>query len=439
MADLQPLLPRKISQSIFPPVSDAPPIVDLPAPSVGSNPLGSIAPAPLTPVTNPDAQRIDSLKADIARRENPTKPTTTLGKIGHVAANIGNVLGDIFAPSAMSLIPGTQLGNERMVGIDQGKIKDISDRETEATSRANTAATTNYTEQRPDIERGKIMQHLTTALTPKGYSVTENTLSPSGFDIVEDPNSQGYKDRVSLSEMHDATAEKEAIQSDIAKNHYIPGTPEYAEAQRKLSQVDQRLGVAMAGLGLRRESLNLTRDNYLANNLGVDDQGNPLPGSMITDSGQTVGSKFSTNVRPTMTERKTGDLAQSAVNQVHTMRSIVQAHPEIFGPAAGRTTSAEAWLGSQSPDAQKFLSASRYLADHSAGVFGSRSVEITKSLEQLTDPHSNPDALNAALDTAESTAQHFVKAGKVRTTGSDANSGGSSKVKKYNPATGRLE
>src|SRR6185437_3673527 len=36
----------------------------------------------------------------------------TLGKIGHVLGEIGNVAGDVLAPRAMSLIPGTQLNRE---------------------------------------------------------------------------------------------------------------------------------------------------------------------------------------------------------------------------------------------------------------------------------------------------------------------------------------
>jgi hypothetical protein len=35
------------------------------------------------------------------------------GKVGHVAARMGNIAGDVFAPGTMSLIPETQLGRER--------------------------------------------------------------------------------------------------------------------------------------------------------------------------------------------------------------------------------------------------------------------------------------------------------------------------------------
>src|SRR6185437_13813600 len=122
MANLQPLLPRKIPQSVFAPVSEAPPVADLSSMTPGPNPLGTIASAPPLATVGLDPRAAAAQKAsddlvsraaadtaDLNRRSNHVKPTTTLGKIGHVAANIGNVLGDIFAPGTMALIPGTQL------------------------------------------------------------------------------------------------------------------------------------------------------------------------------------------------------------------------------------------------------------------------------------------------------------------------------------------
>src|SRR6185312_9148685 len=156
MADLQPLLPRKIQQSIFPPVAktaDTPPSVDLtgmPGTSP-SNILGTIGPPVLRSVSNPLSDQDQANNEDLYRREHPVKPTTTLGKIGHVFGGIGNALGDIFAPATMALIPGTQLYNERMIGRDKAERSQISDLETASQNRAQTAANTAYTEQKPEI------------------------------------------------------------------------------------------------------------------------------------------------------------------------------------------------------------------------------------------------------------------------------------------------
>lgn len=305
MADLQPLLPAKIkpiidaitaSQNAAAPMtpnlggmtSAMPGITDqIVAPAI------SVNPRQVADSTDPLTNRLSTDNADLYNRTHPIAPTSALGKIGHVATNIGNVLGNIFDPSAMALIHGTQLNNEIGKSRDAADINAVSDLQNQAAQRAQTEATTAYTQQRPAIEQAKILQKLTSALAPKGITATMN---PDGtIDTEDDTDSQAYKDRVSLAAMHDATAQKDAIQTEIQSNHYKPGTPEYAEAQRKLNQVDQRLHVALAGLGLRAQGLELRKENTQAALYGTDLSGNALPGAaQITDSAgntTTVGSK----------------------------------------------------------------------------------------------------------------------------------------------------
>lgn len=392
MADLQPLLPRKIPQSVFPPIApDLSSVPQMPNSPAGGA-LGMIASPSLPNVINnprmvanssdPLINRASADAADLYKRSNPIAPTTTLGKIGHVAAGIGNVLGNIFAPTEMALIHGTQLNNEIEKNRDRADINTVSELQNQEAQRKQTEAQTGLTNAETQLLPAKTLATLNRGLITKGYK-------PATFDqdgnlqIEEDPDSQAYRDRVALSNLRNMQAQRAQVLSQAGQ----PGSPLYEQKQHELAQIDQRIAAEQQALGLRGAELGLHRESLSFNE---DKNYNP---------------------EPTAQERKTGDLAQSAVNQVQTMRQIVQAHPEVFGPLAGRTTTAQAWLGSQSPDAQKYLSASRYLADHSAGVFGSRSVEITKALEQLTDPKMNPEALNASLDTAESTAKHFVKAG----------------------------
>lgn len=163
MANLQPLLPnqppRTIQQSIFPPIA---PTADLSSMTPAPNPLGtiaSIAPPPLASVgLDPRAaaaekasddlvSRANAYSEDLYKRSHPVAPTTTLGKIGHVAANIGNVLGDIFAPGPMSLIPGTQLHNETEKNRDLAGLQDVSKLQNEAAQRERDDAQALYDQQ----------------------------------------------------------------------------------------------------------------------------------------------------------------------------------------------------------------------------------------------------------------------------------------------------
>jgi hypothetical protein len=303
MADLLPLLARKpiATPGAFAPIADLP-MPNLPAPNMGG---GAPSLGPLTApnvvdnprmkssAADPSVRRTGDLNAEIYGLEHPIAPTTTLGKIGHVAANVGNVLGNIFAPATMALIPGTELGNRVKIGEDQSKLQDISQQQTEADQRKQTEATTAYTQARPAIEQAKILQKLTSSLAPKGIIATMN---PDGtIDTQDDPESQAFKNQQSLSEMHSATADKDAATTAIAQNKYQPGTPEYQREQTKINQADQRIHVALAGLGLRAQGLDLRRQNTNAALYGTDNQGNALPGAaQISDSNgntSTVGSK----------------------------------------------------------------------------------------------------------------------------------------------------
>lgn len=404
MADLQPLLPRKIAQSVFPPIGDTsndpPMLAPLGQAAMGGG-LQSLLPAQSPNVTlnnrigDSNGSRQSLLEADLYKRENPIAPTTTLGKIGHVAAGIGNVLGNIFAPATMALIPGTELHSQIQKNRDIGELDDISSLQTQADQRKQTEAQTAYTTARPAIEKAKLLTKLA-PLVAKGYKPP--TFDDNGeLQIEEDPNSQAYKDNVALASYRGALQDRAQVQADNQANHYMPGTPQFEENQRKLAQIDTRLHQSLIGLANQQ-----ARISQGAERLGFDED-------------KTY------NPQPTATERSKGDLAQSAVERVQEMKQIVAKHPEYFGPVAGRAQNAQNWIGSSDPDAVTYNSAAQYLADHSAGVFGGRGEYITRALHGLTDPKYTPEGLNAALNEAEGAARGFVAAGTTHAKGVTGN------------------
>ncbi len=112
---------------------------------------------------------------------------------------------------------------------------------------------------------------------------------------------------------------------------------------------------------------------------------------------------------PTGTEKTRQDFAASAQFIIPRMKEIVASHPEVFGPAAGRATTLQAWLGSQSPDAQRFLTGATILGEHSAAVFGSRAQKVAEQIQNAaTDPKINPEALTAGLDELNGIAGEFT-------------------------------
>jgi hypothetical protein len=99
--------------------------------------------------------------------------------------------------------------------------------------------------------------------------------------------------------------------------------------------------------------------------------------------------------------------------QIQTMRDVINRRQDMFGPAAGRGTNLQAWLGSSDADAAKYRAAQAYLAEHSTGMMGSRNGEVMMHNMDLQSPRFNPQALLASLDQAEKTSGEFIKAGTL--------------------------
>ena len=102
-------------------------------------------------------------------------------------------------------------------------------------------------------------------------------------------------------------------------------------------------------------------------------------------------------------------LAASALQQINTIKDLIDAHPDLVGPASGRINAIQQMGGVQSPDFARFTAAATYLAEHGSGVFGSRAIGTVHDLEKaITDPSFNADAMKASLDQAEITNQSFL-------------------------------
>lgn len=300
----------------YPSILDAQTLKRLAAPDVNvaqmpsANPLAT-SPAPVAPsvtqappplaISNTndrllgdqtELKRLNDTGSGISQIKNPL--LRALGRIGDVAETV-------LAPNAAALTPGTSLNHARLVNQQQGYVNNDLANQGEQAKTGQEQALTDYTLQRPEIEQSKIDQRQTAVQERVAQSAAargqKTSWDAQGLPVfTDDMNSQEYKDHQALSAMHQATADKNKVLSDIQQNHYIPGTPEFDEAQRKLAQIDQRQKIAMAGLGLRAQGLELRKENTDATLYGTDTSGKALPGSaqIAGDNGQTqtIGSKF---------------------------------------------------------------------------------------------------------------------------------------------------
>lgn len=455
------LLPLAARKPVQTPGAFAP-IADLPIPSMQSLDMGGPVPSlgPLVPpavasnprmgssAADPLTARAGDLEADIYRREHPIAPTTTLGKIGHVAAGIGNVLGDIFAPSTMSLIPGTELGNRVRIGEDQKNLQDVSSLQNQAAQRAQTEASTAYTQARPQIEQAKILQKLTSSLAPKGIIATMN---PDGtIDTQDDPESAAYHSRIVQDGLKAAQAERDQVLSQMGQ----PGSPLYEQKQQQLNQIDKRIGIAQQALGLHGAEVGLKRDSYLSANYGVGPDGKTeLPGVLHDEAGTAVGHLQAHNVTPTTNARDAASRAEDMTGIQSRIESAL-ADPDIqdyMGPVGGRLAEAQGQLGTLPTKVAQFQNDLVSYGAFQAGLHPVRGIGALQYFDKVMGGlHQTPEQLRGKLQSNAATAGTVQQEGVMPTRAGQARKqsapnspsvmgGGANSVKKYNPKTGRLE
>ena len=255
-----------------------------------------------------------------------------------------------------------------------------------------------------DTYRANLAQH---GFAPDETDPTGKTLRPLRYEEMAPTQQAVYDLKASQSEEQDAQAAMNRAKND-------PSSPAYQQAQARISVARQNAQTAMGRLGLSQQQFDMR-------SRGTDAQGNPLPGALIGDNGTPVGTAFQQNVRPTGQERNKADLANSAGDQIGDLKAIVQGRPDIFGPAAGRRTDFQTWLGSQDPDAQRFRAARTIAGDHLAGVFGGRSEAALSAIDNAIGQFKdNPAAVMAGLDQLGKANTRFQQAGTVHTAGSNA-------------------
>lgn len=340
-----------------------------------------------------------------------------LGKILGIGAQGLAQLGDIglrtVAPAIDAAIPGTSLHHLADIHGDQRQVaQDTSNEEKQAQTQnlqsmpalhnAQMETAQNKLDETQRLHDAQLREH--------GFKTDETgQIVPLPYEEMSESQQAVHDLKGSQEELADANAALKKAQAD-------PNGPQARAAQERIDNARRNQSIAMQRLGLSQAT-------FQARYHGTDTSGNPLPGAMMTDEGKPVGSTFSANVRPTGTERNKGDLANSAASQISDMKAIVQKHPDFFGPGYGQTTAFKQWIGSEDPDAQRFLAARTIAGDHLAGTFGGRSEAALQALDNaLGQFKDNPKAALAGLDQLSGANKSFQKAGTVHTAGSSTES-----------------
>ncbi len=406
--------------------------IHMPAPSAPRTP---IAPVPQTAAAGP-------AQAELQRLTVGPQATAGVNQIhnpwARVPLQILSAVGETFAPRLAAALPGTESHHQMLVGNAENAVKQQAGiREGEEKAQRNAAdvhhleAESANQESLPDLhqaqaeaaaakqseasEHNRAMEAIGQTKAQTGQDAVANKLRMAGYD----PTSGEPLPYEQLSEQQQAVHDWKAAQSEQANATAELRRAQAAGEPAKVAIAQQRIQGANNARSIAERRLALSEQREERMDFGTRG-GAALPGAILTDEGQPVGTAFQQNVRPTGQERNKADLASSAHEQLQDLKTIVQKRQDIFGPAAGRKTDFAVWLGSQDPDAQAFRAARTIAGDHLAGVFGGRSEAALNALDKAIGQFKdNPKAVIAGLDQLDKANNRFVQVGTPKTVGSN--------------------
>lgn len=431
--------PGSLDVPMTPSVAQSRPMADIgaatrPSPTLGGGAAAqpttapaSIVPQRPVPTLGPRAQAAEDNVQDIRNSGSGISQIKNpfLRGLGYV----GDAVASGLFPRIGAVIPGTTAHHQQVLGGAQQNLKNEEGMENQATGEAEKEAQTRNLDSQPELHQGKLDLDTEKAENKRLHdqateaekdAVLHGNMTKAGY--TKNEKGEYVPDPASPPMQRQAAAEGLVK----ARTDLVGAQQKYQEAlaskvPEQIAQRGQALKIAQSNHDLAERRLVLSQEQTAAHLHGTDTAGQALPGAMIGDDGKPIGTAFQQNVRPTGQERNKGDLASSAHDQLADIKSIVQKRPDIFGPAAGRKTDFDVWLGSQDPDAQRFRAARTIAGDHLAGVFGGRSEAALHALDNAIGQFKdNPNAVIAGIDQLDKANNRFVDKGTVKTAGSNA-------------------
>lgn len=412
-------------------------VIAAPTPNVSLAPMAGPSPSLAAPpmpsvLKGPDQATQNTISRTIGDQAEYQRKLSTGSGISQIKnhflrglARVGDVAESIIVPGAAAFTPGTELNHQRLLNQDMGRINnDLGNQQEQAqttlldaqpqlkqmAAENNMLKTAGYLQHVNDQGQHYDQQYVQN-LRDHGYAPDES--DPSGQKLRPLRYEEMSGTQQAVEDLKHAQAEEAEAAAAMKKAQNDPTSPAFLLAKQRADVAQQNAQIARGRLGLQGQRFEMQAHGT--------QNGVALPGAMIDDNGNTIGTAFQGNVRPTGTERNKGDMAASAAEQLADIKSIMQKHPTLFGPGYGQTSAFRQWIGSQDPDAQRFMAARTIAADHLAGTFGGRSEAALSALDNAIGQFKdNPQAAIAGVDQLTKANVRFQNVGTPRTAGSKA-------------------
>lgn len=348
---VDPTLPTVASPS-----QAAPPQAMPVTPSGGANtPLPTIRPTPdpnqlpMLKSYQPDPRRA-AYEQSLENRlyaPPPPAPKGFLGKAGHVLSTIGNIAGDIFAPSTMTLIPGTDLNR---VAQRNAGMRELTQLQTQDQTAQDNLSRRNLEEQQASLagEQANLLPGKDASDEALQAAQAYRAIHPlvtSAFDLWHDQNPTGTAEQYqtfmekpisqqqadALNGNWDPTAKKNGLPVGQFKAG-MPATDANA-LSASLNNVISR-GQGQQHITIEQQQLAEKVPMLSPNGKGGYTLTYVQPGQTITPGSMTPTQAGSVNA-PTTTEKNTAMQGQLVHEQIPMILSEIDKDSAQMGPILG--------------------------------------------------------------------------------------------------------
>lgn len=307
-----------------------------------------------------------------------------LGKIAHGLATAGNIAGDILAPDTMALIPGTQLHKAAQTENNEAGIQAG---ERGAQEEATTAATKEATAEAP--AKLKLEQEKAENTADKNT----NELARKYRQLGLKQDAQGNFAPVPYEEM----SPTEQAAHDLKTNQ-----AEAADARAELDKAKANPNSQIYQMQLKRLQIAEQNSKNAAQRLGLSEQ---------QFANKTKEQEL---LKPTGQAQSRGSAAQSVLDLIPDLKTLVEKHREDMGPLMGRINRGEIAIGNVDPEIAKLYSAMKSFYALQPAVHGFRNAEFVKDFEHaLGTLERDPDAFIAGMEGLKPTLEAVNKEGKT--------------------------
>lgn len=320
-----------------------------------------------------------------------------LGKIAHVASEVGQAALRPIAPYVADYIPGSKVDLARQAargeqGVEQAQEKQYKGAQPELAQEKQALA-----EQKVENEHEKNINDM----VKHGWKQNPETGlydAPAPYDQLSTEQKAVYDKGEAYATLQKSKAGEQEAKAVLERYKADPTNPQNQAALERVRIEAQKAAIAAEGMGIKKKT-------FMADYYGMDEQGNPLAGVQTTAEGKPIGPKISGKGGAGGPLAVKGVQARNVQDNLNKAIDIIQENPELFGKVQGRFTTTREMLGSDDAAIRRLANIIHNAALASTSVHGLRGEKAVEATEKdiLNNFKDSPEATIAGMqDTIDS-------------------------------------